>query len=203
MCHRCTLSRVRSGHRTLSWWIHLTRKHGKVRARTTCLSYSRTDSSTLAILFSEKERFSNVSLFIFCYRLIKWQFQTVSKSFCKIDIMNFPFDEQHCSISIRSSGRDRTMMGIIKRNHKVKVMENFKTEWFIINSLVEESTLLIGKNRSNTIPEFSVLRFNMRLRRVTTYYFLKIIFPFSIITSVTLFTFWLAPDSSSNIHFCP
>lgn len=25
---------------------------------------------------------------------IRWQYQTLSKSFCEIDIMNFPFDEQ-------------------------------------------------------------------------------------------------------------
>lgn len=137
----------------------------------------------------------NYLLIVQAEGLVKWQFQTVSKNFCKIDIMNFPFDEQHCSISIRSSGRDQNIMKIIKRNHKIKVMENFKTEWFIFNSWVEETTMTIGKNES-TLADFSVLRFNMKLRRVTTYYFLKIIFPFTIITSVTLFTFWLAPDSS-------
>jgi hypothetical protein len=25
---------------------------------------------------------------------IRWQYQTLSRSFCEIDIMNFPFDEQ-------------------------------------------------------------------------------------------------------------
>ncbi len=58
---------------------------------------------------------------------IRWHYQTLSKSFCEIDIMNFPFDEQTCSISIRSSARDKSMLKIIKRNLKVKVMENIKT----------------------------------------------------------------------------
>jgi len=58
---------------------------------------------------------------------IRWHYQTLSKSFCEIDIMNFPFDEQTCSISIRSSARDKNMLKIIKRNLKVKVMENIKT----------------------------------------------------------------------------
>lgn len=129
---------------------------------------------------------------------IKWQFQTLSKSFCKIDILNFPFDEQVCSINVRSSGRDNTMIRIIQRNLKVKVYETIQTEWFITNSTVEEDSLIITRN-NYTESEYSVLKFSMKLRRVTTYYFLKIIFPFSIITSVTLFTFWLAPDSSEKL----
>lgn len=145
--------------------------------------------------FSWKTQNEKFLLIVQSNGLVKWQFQTVSKNFCKIDIMNFPFDEQHCSIRIRSSGRDKTTLRIIKRNLMVKVMDKFKTEWFIVNSSVEETSMLIGKNESS-IDDFSVLQFKMRLRRVTTYYFLKIIFPFSMITSVTLFTFWLAPDSS-------
>lgn len=127
--------------------------------------------------------------------LVTWQFQMVIKSFCKIDIMNFPFDEQHCSIRIRSSGRDISMIRIIKRNRKVKVMKTIETEWFIMNSSVEETAMVVFQHE-NAGVEYSVLKFNMSLRRRTIYYFLKIIFPFCIITWVPLFTFLLAPDSS-------
>lgn len=124
---------------------------------------------------------------------IRWHYQTLSKSFCAIDIMNFPFDEQTCNINIRSSARDKNMLRIIKRNLKAKVMENIKTEWFIINSYVEETSIILAKNTD--FIEYTVLKFSLKLRRVTTYYFIKIIFPFTIIASITLFTFWLAPDS--------
>lgn len=128
---------------------------------------------------------------------IRWHYQTLSKSFCAIDVMNFPFDEQTCSLNIRSSARDKNMLRIIKRNVKVKVMENIKTEWFIINSSVEETSIVLTKNSNNT--EYTVLKFSLKLRRVTTHYFLKIIFPFTIIASITLFTFWLAPDSGEKL----
>ena len=131
---------------------------------------------------------------------IKWHFQTLSQSFCEIDIMNFPFDSQTCSIRIRSSSRDKQMLRILKRNMKVKVKENIKTEWFIINSEVEETSIIITKG--SRILEFNVLDFKLTLRRVTTYYFLKIIFPFTIIAFITLFTFLLAPDSGLvNINY--
>ena len=59
--------------------------------------------------------------------LVRWQFQTLSKSFCEIDIMNFPFDEQTCYINVRSSARDKNRLRIKRRNVKVKVMETIKT----------------------------------------------------------------------------
>jgi hypothetical protein len=76
-------------------------------------------------------------------------------------------------------------------------MENIKTEWFITNSTVTESSLTLSKS-FNSI-EYTVLKFTLKLRRVPTYYFLKIIFPFTIIASITLFTFWLAPDSGEKL----
>ena len=85
----------------------------------------------------------------------------------------------------------------MKRNLKVKVMENIKTEWFIVDSFVEETSLIISKN-SDSI-EFTVVKFTIKLRRVTTYYFTKILIPFTIIASISLFTFWLAPDSGEKL----
>jgi hypothetical protein len=79
----------------------------------------------------------------------------------------------------------------------VKVIGTSQTEWFITDSLVEETTLRVPfTNNSN---QYSLLRFSLKMRRVTTYYFLKILFPFSIITSVTLFSFLLAPDSGEKL----
>ena len=59
--------------------------------------------------------------------LVRWQYQTMSKSFCEIDIMNFPFDEQTCSIQIRSSARDKDRLKLKRRNLNIKVMESIKT----------------------------------------------------------------------------
>ena len=87
------------------------------------------------------------------------------------------------------------MLKIIKRNLRVKVMETIKTEWFIINSYVEETSLHMD---SDTV-EYAVLKFTLTLRRVTTHYFLKIIIPFTIIAAITLLTFWLSPDSGRSL----
>ena len=68
-----------------------------------------------------------------------------------------------------------------------------------MNSSVEETTIVVSKH--SDLIEFGVLKFTLKLRRVTTYYFLKIIFPFTVIAFITLFTFWLAPDSGRKFNF--
>jgi hypothetical protein len=80
-----------------------------------------------------------------------------------------------------------------KKLYKIK---NFNKEWFIVKTAVEETTFVLSSK--NDVVEFIVLKFKMKMRRVTTYYLLKIIFPFTIIASITLFTFWLAPDSGKK-----
>lgn len=89
------------------------------------------------------------------------------------------------------------MLNIRKRNLKAKVKENIKTEWFILNSSVQDDSFFVMEN--SKLLEFGVLDFKLKLRRVTTYYFVKIIFPFTVIAFMTLFTFWLAPDSGKQI----
>jgi hypothetical protein len=126
---------------------------------------------------------------------VRWQFHTISKSFCQIDIMNFPFDEQTCDLRIRSSARGRNSLRLKPRNKRIKIKENIRTEWFIIDSLIEEKTVLISENSA----EFTELKFEVRIRRVVTYYVFRIIIPFGMIAMMSLFTFVLAPDSGEKL----
>jgi hypothetical protein len=126
---------------------------------------------------------------------VLWQYQTSIKIFCPIDIKNFPFDTQVCYLKIRSSARDISQIKIIKRNDRVKTFQQIITEWFLIYSDVTETTEFLY-NTNETSIEFSVLKFTLKLRRKVVYYFMKIIFPFTAITSITLFTFWY------SFYFC-
>lgn len=118
---------------------------------------------------------------------VRWQFQVVSRSSCKIDIRHFPFDEQRCSIKLRSSARDKNSLMLIKRNERVKLKDNIKTEWFILKSSVKESELVQHRNTSHH-QVFSILEYELVLRRNVFYYFIKIILPFSLIALIVKHT---------------
>ena len=122
----------------------------------------------------------NYNLILTYNGIIRWQFQTLTKIFCQINMMDFPFDEQVCSLNVRSTSRDKNTIKLIKRNEKVKLKENIKTEWYVRESKVNEDTVLIPQSQR----EFSVVRFELKLRRRTLFYFLKILFPFSLIALI-------------------
>ena len=115
--------------------------------------------------------------------VVRWQYQMVSQSFCEVNIVAFPFDEQICYLNMRSSVRDKHSLMLKRRNAKVKVKENIRTEWFIYDSDVEETHLVISKE--NQTSEMSVLKFTLKLRRAVNYYVFKIIFPFCLALSST------------------
>lgn len=86
-----------------------------------------------------------------------------------------------------------TQLALKRRNARVKYRLQIDTEWFLLNSSVTESTLKMTENFDSL--EFTTLEFKMTIRRRFTYYMIKIIFPFTIISFITIFTFCLQPDS--------
>ncbi len=131
--------------------------------------------------------------------IIRWQYQIFSKSFCQIDILAFPFDEQLCRIEIGSSALEIKSLNLKKRNARVKVQEKINTEWFLVSSLVEHKTIGLNSFGNSSTREYASLIFNLRIRRVVTYYVFKIVFPFTFIAFTTLFAFLLTPDSGEKI----
>ena len=85
-----------------------------------------------------------------------------------------------------------------RRNVQVKLKLAIETEWFLLNSSVIESTLKFSPNFDSR--DFTVVEFKMTIRRRFTYYIFKIIFPFTIISFITIFTFLLQPDSGEKLQ---
>lgn len=84
--------------------------------------------------------------------LVNWHFQTVITNFCKINIMNFPFDDQLCTINIRSSGFDKSQIRLMKRNEKVR--ENFNELRKITSRSNLDFLLILCYYDSRTLPNF-------------------------------------------------
>lgn len=127
---------------------------------------------------------------------IRWQFQMFRKNFCELDLINFPFDEQTCHFILHSSSRNKEMLRLIRRNIKIKQREMIQTDWFVVDSSVEELNTTV---LHDPLLEYSKIKFVLRLRRVVTYYFFKIVIPFTMIAMISLLTFWLPPESGEKL----
>lgn len=126
---------------------------------------------------------------------VRFMFQDLWKTICKIRSTYFPFDQQHCTIIIRSGSRDGHSVKFIQRRPIVG-RSFIRGEWELINSFTE----IIDERVSDFGQvDYSLVRFSLVLKRNHVHYFIKIILPFSLVSFVTLFTFLLPPQTGEKL----
>ncbi|CAF4485463.1 unnamed protein product [Rotaria sp. Silwood1] len=132
---------------------------------------------------------------VVCTGLASWSHQEKLVSFCEIDVLNFPFDRQYCSILLQSTIYDSSQLKLISLYNVVRLYNYINTEWEISHTTIQEFDLYNTNHKRN----FSTLQIKMELVRFSRFYVLKIILPFCIISSLAVFSFCLPTDSGEKI----
>ena len=126
---------------------------------------------------------------------VRFMFQDLWKTICKVRATYFPFDQQHCAIIIRSGAHDSQSIKFIQRRH-IQGHPFIRGEWELVHSYTE-----ITDERVSDFGQvdYSLVRFTLVLRRNYLYYLIKIILPFTLVSFVTLFTFLLPPQTGEKL----
>jgi len=122
-------------------------------------------------------------------------FQDLWKTICKVRATYFPFDQQHCTIIIRSGAHDTQSIRFYQRR-PIQGQQFIRGEWELIQShtdITEEHLTDFGH------VNYSLVRFTLVLKRNHRYYVIKIILPFTLVSFVTLFTFLLPPQTGEKL----
>ncbi|CAF1466835.1 unnamed protein product [Adineta ricciae] len=126
---------------------------------------------------------------------VRFMFQDLWKTICKVRLTYFPFDQQHCSIIIRSGGHDSHSIKFIQRR-PIERHSFIRGEWELIHSYMKITEECVSDfNQAN----YSIVHFALILRRTQLYYIVKIILPFALVSFVTLFTFLLPPETGEKL----
>ena len=122
-------------------------------------------------------------------------FQDLWKTICKVRSTYFPFDQQHCTLIIRSGAHDSQSIKFIQRR-AIQGHSFIRGEWELIYSYTE-----ITDERVSNFGQvdYSLVRFTLILKRNHLYYLIKIILPFTMVSCVTLFTFLLPPQTGEKL----
>ncbi|XP_060581660.1 neuronal acetylcholine receptor subunit alpha-10-like isoform X2 [Ruditapes philippinarum] len=118
------------------------------------------------------------------------------RSSCKMDITFFPFDDQICKMKLGSWAYDGFQVDVSNRSLEID-LTNFvdNGEWTLINTKVQRNVIYYP-----CCPEpFPDVTFYVQLRRRVLYYFLNVIIPCMLLSSLTLTGFLLPPDSGEKI----
>ncbi|UJR25429.1 hypothetical protein I4U23_006776 [Adineta vaga] len=126
---------------------------------------------------------------------VRFMFQDLWKTICKVRLTYFPFDHQLCTIIIRSGGHDSNSIRFLQRR-PIERHSFIRGEWELIHSymtIVEER--ISDFNQVN----YSLVHFTLILKRTQLYYIIKIILPYTLVSFVTLFTFLLPPQTGEKL----
>ncbi|KAL7667939.1 hypothetical protein ACOME3_008662 [Neoechinorhynchus agilis] len=120
---------------------------------------------------------------------VHWVYSDVARTYCSVNITLFPFDHQSCALEIQSWSRVKNEL--VPHYVPVKKMDchGIKAEWDIKN--IEWSIQEV-----NNIPWIKLV---LEIRRNSTFYLYHLIFPFFLLSCLTLFVFWLPPDSGEKV----
>lgn len=130
-----------------------------------------------------------------CTGNIHWSYQEKVMAFCAINVVNFPFDRQNCSIIFQSTIYDSSQLRLVSLYNVVRLYDYITTEWQISHATIEENT----RFNPNHQRDFSTLQIDIELVRFSRFYILKIIVPFCIISSLAVFSFCLPTDSGERV----
>ncbi|XP_077997875.1 acetylcholine receptor subunit alpha-like [Glandiceps talaboti] len=115
---------------------------------------------------------------------------------CVIDIEYFPFDEQRCSLKFGTweyNGNETVLHPLVDHVVKEDFLEN--VEWEIIDSRV---TNLLKKYPCCPYI-YSNLVYTLVIRRRPLYYIVNMVVPCLFMSFITLFVFYLPPDSGEKM----
>ncbi|THD23317.1 Neuronal acetylcholine receptor subunit alpha-7 [Fasciola hepatica] len=129
---------------------------------------------------------------------ITWMPPAIFKSSCKIDIKNFPFDEQTCHMKFGSWTYDGNRLDITFINNQSQVLLDDYTEsneWEII----ARPALRNVKYYPCCKEPYPDLTFFLFLRRNAAFFSYILVLPCVLLSSLTLVIFWLPPESPAKM----
>ncbi|CAF3506938.1 unnamed protein product [Rotaria socialis] len=121
---------------------------------------------------------------------VEWVFPDVFRSYCDVVITYFPFDKQNCTLEIQSWSRPSSELLVRHQPQNLRQQKQYiRTEWHVYDIAV----------RNASVKRYLWLVFHINMKRNYQFYVNHMIFPFSILSCLTLFVFWLPPDSGEKI----
>ncbi|XP_052792180.1 neuronal acetylcholine receptor subunit alpha-7-like [Mya arenaria] len=127
---------------------------------------------------------------------VYYNFPSVIRSLCKVDVTYFPFDTQVCKLQFGSwsyHGWDLNLTGMTSAADISMFVSN--GEWDIIGVPAERNEI-----KYTCCPEpYPDVRFYVHMRRKPLFYLLNLIFPCSLISTIAILGFLLPPESGEKV----
>ncbi|XP_062334317.1 neuronal acetylcholine receptor subunit beta-2-like isoform X2 [Osmerus eperlanus] len=127
---------------------------------------------------------------------IFWLPPAIYKSACAIEVKNFPFDQQNCTLKFRSWTYDHTELDLILTSDFAS-RDDFTPsgEWDIVS-------LPARKNEDPDDITYLDITYDFVIKRKPLFYTINLIIPCVLITSLAILVFYLPSDCGEKMTLC-
>ncbi|XP_034044737.1 neuronal acetylcholine receptor subunit beta-2-like [Thalassophryne amazonica] len=127
---------------------------------------------------------------------IFWLPPAIYKSACAIEVQNFPFDQQNCTLKFRSWTYDHTELDLILTSDFAS-RDDFTPsgEWDIVS-------LPARKNEDPNDITYLDITYDFVIKRKPLFYTINLIIPCVLITSLAILVFYLPSDCGEKMTLC-
>ncbi|XP_054634945.1 neuronal acetylcholine receptor subunit beta-2 isoform X3 [Dunckerocampus dactyliophorus] len=127
---------------------------------------------------------------------IVWLPPAIYKSACAIEVQNFPFDQQNCTLKFRSWTYDHTEVDLILTSDFAS-RDDFTPsgEWDIVS-------LPGRKNEDPNDITYLDITYDFVIKRKPLFYTINLIIPCVLITSLAILVFYLPSDCGEKMTLC-
>lgn len=127
---------------------------------------------------------------------VNWLPPAIYKSACKIEVRDFPFDQQNCTLQFRSWTYDHTEIDLILLSDFAS-RDDFKPsgEWDIVS-------LPGRKNEDPDDIRYLDITYDFVIKRKPLFYTINLIIPCILITSLAILVFYLPSDCGEKMTLC-
>uniref|UniRef100_A0A672P8G9 Neuronal acetylcholine receptor subunit beta-2 n=1 Tax=Sinocyclocheilus grahami TaxID=75366 RepID=A0A672P8G9_SINGR len=127
---------------------------------------------------------------------IFWLPPAIYKSACAIEVRNFPFDQQNCTLKFRSWTYDRTELDLVLTSDFASRDDYTPSgEWDIVS-------LPGRKNEDPNDLTYLDITYDFVIRRKPLFYTINLIIPCVLITSLAILVFYLPSDCGEKMTLC-
>uniref|UniRef100_A0A8C9V1U3 Cholinergic receptor, nicotinic, beta 5a n=1 Tax=Scleropages formosus TaxID=113540 RepID=A0A8C9V1U3_SCLFO len=127
---------------------------------------------------------------------VAWLPPSIYKSACKIEVKDFPFDQQNCTLKFRSWTYDHTEIDIILTSDFAS-RDDFTPsgEWDIVS-------LPGRRNEDPNDITYLDITYDFIIKRKPLFYTINLIIPCVLITSLAILVFYLPSDCGEKMTLC-
>ncbi|OWA50321.1 Acetylcholine receptor subunit alpha-like 1 [Hypsibius exemplaris] len=138
---------------------------------------------------------------------VTWNPPAIYKSYCKINVHNFPYDKQNCTMKFGSWTFDASLVDlkpsrdylgdsmVIKKGMDLSEYKP-SIEWDILEVSAMRNKLVIPYGT------YVDITFRLVIRRKTLFYTVNLMIPCVLISFLTIFVFYLPCDSGEKVTLC-